>query len=116
MGLPAYLLEQPKTKPIDTITRQICNLGFDVELSRAGSTLTVRNLDAPSADDNLIARVMRLITNFADAHHLSVDAIVYPIHGNMISRFEQTGFQIHVEPGDDADDDRYTLLRRPVRN
>jgi hypothetical protein len=117
MGLPAYLLEQPKTNPTDVLARQIRNLGLDVELTRNGKTLTVRNLELlGNENESDVLKAIRLIATHADLNKLSVDAIVYPIQDNVISRYETAGFLIHVMPSDDADEDAYTLLRRPVRS
>jgi ATP phosphoribosyltransferase len=115
MPLPAYLTETPSTNPTSVLARQVRNLGLEVDLVRTGSTLTIRGLEV-FGNESEVNRALRLITNHADANNLSLDAIVYPVQGNIISRYEAAGFLVHVTPSDDGDEDAYTLLRRAARH
>lgn len=115
MPLPAYLTNQPTANPTDIVARQIERLGLDATVTRAGSTITIRDLELSPDNGDRIDRALRLITSHADAHRLAADAIVYPVQGNVIEKYLAAGFLIHVEPSNDDDEDAHTLLHRTAR-
>lgn len=116
MPLPAYMTEAPKINPTDVLTRQIRNIGLEVDLIRAGNTLTLKGIECTGDNDDAIARALKLLASHADSNHLSIDAIVYPVQGAMIARYERAGFMVHTTPSDLDDPEAYTLLRRAARN
>ncbi|QAY80479.1 hypothetical protein [Sphingosinicella sp. BN140058] len=115
MPLPAYITAPITAQPTDVLTRQIQALGVEIDLTRSGATLTVRNLDVSGDNDDLIRRALRLLTLHADANGLSIDATAYPVQENIVSRYEAAGFLVQML-ADEADDDSYTLLRRAARS
>lgn len=115
MPLPAYLLAQPSTNPTDVVRRQIQNMGVDAEIERSGSTITVRDFDVAPNEQDLAERAIRLLINHADANTLSIDAVVLPVHGNIIRQYQAAGFTIHVDASND-DEGAHTLLRRCANN
>lgn len=116
MALPAYLLEQPKTNPTDILIRQIRNLDLTPEIVRHGQTITISNLELSDSNEAEISRALRLIATHADTNRLTVDAVVLPIQENIIQRYLDAGFTIHVQASDDYDLEEHTLLRRAIRN
>ena len=116
MPLPAYLLATPTTNPTQIFVRKVKDLGVEIDVIRSGQTLTVRNLELSSDNAPQIRRAIQMLVTHADLHTLSIDAIVYPIQGNIISRYEAAGFLIHLQPEDESDEDAYTLLRRAARS
>lgn len=114
MPLPAYMTAQPTTNPVDIVARQIESLGQCPELERRGSTLSLRGIEYDGANAEAVTRAIRLITRLADTNHLSTDAVVYPVQGNVIDFYLAAGFEIHVDNSED-DMDPHTLLRRPAR-
>lgn len=116
MALPAYLLEQPKTNPTDILIRQIKNLGIGAEIARHGKTLTVRGLELTDENEQAITRALRLISTHADSNGLTVDAVIYPIEENIISRYLTAGFIVHHQADGEHGEDICTLMRRAIRN
>ncbi|WP_162815069.1 hypothetical protein [Erythrobacter aureus] len=114
MALPQYLLDNPTTNPTDVVRKQIENMGLEAEITRTGSTVTVRNLEIDPSDSSLAHRAIKLLVNHADANTLCIDAIVLPVQGNIISHYEAAGFIIHAEAAND-DEGAHTLLRRSAR-
>lgn len=116
MALPAYLLAQPKTNPTEILVRQFRNLDLDVDIMRHGQTITIRNLELSDDNERNINRALRLLSMHADSNHLTVDAIIHPIHENIIDRYQAAGFIVHHEADGEHGEDICTLMRRAIRN
>lgn len=116
MPLPAYMTAQPKIDPTLVLNRQIRSLGLDVELTRHGQTLTIRDLELNGQNLSQVKRAISLLVLYADLNQINLDAIVYTVQGNVISNFLEAGFLIHMQPMDDEERGAHTLLHRGMRN
>lgn len=115
MPLPLYLTEPPSLPAATILTQRLRALGLPVHLTRTGNTLTIRNLEVSDRNDQEVRRGIEILAHHADANGLSLEAYVYPVQANMISRYEDAGFIVHFQPPHDDGEDAYTLLRRSAR-
>src|SRR3546814_16328970 len=116
IALPAYPLEPPKTNPTDILLRQIKNRGMGAAIARHVKTLTVRGLELTDENEQAITLALRLISTHADSNGLTVDAVIYPIEENIISRYLTASFIVHHQADGEHGEDICTLMRRAIRN
>ncbi len=114
MPLPSYMLENPKTNPIQVIENMIGRLGANAAINRQGKTITVKNLDCEDGSHETTKKAIKIICTQADMIGVSVDAIVPDILGNTVSDFEHFGFQATHNCDETHPNGPSTLLRRTV--
>lgn len=113
MPLPAYMLQQPETNPIETLSRRVANRGVDMNLQRKGNTLFVRNMDAPTIAE--AATALRILTEYADLHFLVIDAHVPSVLGHLDGAYVSNGFLVGFEADEDDEHGRHHVMRRKPR-
>src|SRR3546814_19137577 len=79
-------------------------------------TLTVRGLELTDENEQAITRALRLISTHADSNGLTVDAVIYPIEENIISRYLTAGFIVHHQADGEHGEAICPLIRLAQRN
>jgi hypothetical protein len=107
------MLQQPKTDPIDTLARRIAAHGVDMQITRKGRTIFVRNMDAPSTQD--ATRALKIVSDYADLHFLVIDAHVPSVLGHLDAAYVANGFLVGFEAEEDEEHGRHHVMRRKPR-
>lgn len=115
MPLPKYLLEQPSTNPLESISRRILSFGVSASLQRRGTTVVIRNLDHGDTDHNAMRRAMRIITEHADASKLTCEAFVPSVMAATVADYEANGFHVVLQADEEDEDGAHVVLRRATR-
>lgn len=113
MPLPAYMLQQPQTNPIDTLARRVSAHGVEMQITRKGRTILVRNMDAPS--NEAAAKALRIVAEYADMHFLVIDAHVPSVLGHLDPAYVANGFLVGFEAEDDEEHGTHHVMRRKPR-
>jgi hypothetical protein len=113
MPLPAYMLQQPVSSPIDILSRRLAERGAAVSLKRYGSTLQMRDLDCDSVDE--ASSALRLIAQHADAHCLVVDAHVPTILSHLNRAYVDNGFLVGYDSSEEDELGQHHVMRRKPR-
>lgn len=113
MPLPAYMLQQPQTNPIDTVARRVAAHGVDMQITRKGKTILVRNMDAPTIEAAQTA--LRIVCEYADLNFMVIDAHVPSVLGHLDAAYLANGFLVGFEVEEDDEQGRHHVMRRKPR-
>lgn len=113
MPLPAYMLQQPVITPIEALARRIRSRGVEMEISRKGSTVFIRNMDSTSSEN--AEGALRIVAEYADHNGLVVDAHVPSVLGHLDSAYLSNGFLVGFEAEEDEEQGSHHVMRRKPR-
>jgi predicted GNAT family N-acyltransferase len=115
MGLPAYMLEQPKTNPIESIAGRMERLGVPVELNRLGAMITMRNLDGEEAGHDVTRKAIRMVCEHADASRVTIEAFIPSVLAGCVGDYESCGFHVVLHADEEDMAGAHYVMRRAAR-